>query len=183
MTEIKPIGTVSGVSGAAAVTSAGKVENSDVNIDFTSPKKELTPEQIKAKAKMESKIADALGFKKVLGSSYIVPELKNEKGKWVVVLTKTENPGRFASLTVADYATKKYEIYHITGQLGVDLKDVQNVEYATARRTARGDASIEVGRSVKIDLDKIGKKFTDKSLYWHRDIKPMAQETNAILSN
>ena len=91
-------------------------------------------------------------------------------------MTKTKK----ASALVWDRGAKQYEIEHICGQLGVNLKDLRNVEHATDRRVARRDATMEVGRSVQLDLDAIGtKKFY---VPWiHDGITNKAKETSKIL--
>ena len=58
---------------------------------------------------------------------WLSKEYLDENGKWVVTLTKTKK----ASALVWDRGAKQYEIEHICGQLGVNLKDLNVLSEVT----------------------------------------------------
>ena len=180
---------ITAVQGANSVTKAStpkSIKETKVSTPIISkttdkkePIKELSPKQIQAKMDMEKIIADKLGFNAPFSDPYITPIIKNENGKWIVELKKTNK----ASSWVMDRAAKQYEISHICGQLGVKMADLRDVEYATARRTRRGDATIEVGRSVKFDLDKLGsRKDMPLSKFNYGALVNQSKKTIEILS-
>lgn len=184
MTNITAIHEAKTVTTTSALKAASKTKVSSPIEMQSAPKseniKELSPKQLQAKMDMEEIIADKLGFKGLFKQNpYISANIKNENGKWIVNITKeTERPW-----FVGDWSAKQYEISHICGQLGVKMDDLRNVEYATNRRTRRGDSTIEVGRSVQFDLDKLGsRKDMPLSNFYYNRIADKAKKTIEILS-